>query len=166
MFLKVAPTFERINDIAESQSRSTKRNFLFDSYTAIRGATYAELRIVGAGFGLSTTLPLEVLKDKLESLAEKNPQKFYEAMDSPDIKIKAIIKMAVEAEIIAFIPHENKWVFTGTDELITLLERKEGITELEQFANFLKTSANGNQVKGNLQRMLTAKKEGKKDIKK
>lgn len=155
------PIFERIDDISESQSRSRRRNYLFDSLTALRGATYAEMRIIGAGFGLNTQLPLEVLRDRLEGIAEKEPKNFYEAMDNADNKTKAVITMAREAEIIAFIPHENKWVFTGSNELITLLDRKEGMTELDQFANFIKNNKNGDQIKGNLTRMLAAKKEEK-----
>jgi hypothetical protein len=151
--------FERVNDVKESGARSTKRNHLFDSLTAIRSWDYTQMRIMGAGYNLSTQLPMEVLKDKLEALAEADPETFAKSIDSDDLKIRAVIKMAKDADVISFLPQENKWVFTGSNEIITTLDRKEGLTEMDQFAEFLKNTTNGKQIKAQLERLITAKRK-------
>ena len=155
------PIFERVNDIAESEVRSKKRNYLYDSLTAIRVMTYSEMQVFGAGYNLSTKLPLEVLKEKLEAIAEKDPKTFYDAIDGPDLKVKAIIKMATEAEIIAYSAHENKWTYVGSNEVIVALDRKEGASYIDQFAAFLMNSSNGDKVKASLIKLLEKKKTGK-----
>jgi len=154
--------FERVNDVAEGQARSKKRNFLFDSLNAIRGWTYDEMRVVGAGYNLSPLLEKDVLKDKLEEIAEKAPEEFFKAIDSVDMKTKALIKLAKDAGVIEYIAHENKWVYVESQEIITLLDRKEGITETEQFALFLKNSANGDKIKGQIEKLVAAKRKAGK----
>lgn len=154
--------FERVDDSAESKVKSTKRNFLFDSLNAIRQWTPEEMRIIAASYNLSTSLPVDVLKDKLEEIAEVDPKKFYDLIDSEDTKIKAVIKLAMESGIIAFNAHENKWVYAEGGETIALLDRKEGINEMEQFKEFLKSSANGHNIKEQLKKLIKAGKESKK----
>jgi len=152
------PIFERVDEMKEANKRSAKRNYLFDSLNAIRNWSYDEMRIIGAGYNLSTSLPQDVLRDRLEEIAEKDPKTFFESIESDSLKTKAVIKMAKDAGVISFIAHENKWIYTGSDEPITILDRKEGITETEQFALFLKNNVNGDKILGNLKKLIAAKK--------
>ena len=157
------PAFERVNEAAEGKVRSNKRNALIDSMMAIRQWDYDKMRIMAASYNLSTQLPFEVLKDMLEGIAEKSPQAFFDSIDSEELEVKAVIKMAKDAGVISFVAHENKWIFTASNELIILLDRKEGVTETDQFALFLKNGANGEKVKQNIQKLLAATKKKKKE---
>lgn len=152
----VPPIFERIDEAKESRVRSKKRNYLFDSLSAIRDWTQDERRIAGAAYNLSTTLSPDELKDRLEEIAEKDPKKFYDGIDSTDNSTKAIIKMSQEAEIITYIPFEHKWVYVGSNETLALLDRREGVNEYQQLLEFLKNSANGPAIKGQLEKLLKA----------
>ena len=151
------PLFERVNDIEESTAKSKRRDYIYDSLTAIRSWDYSKMRLVGAGFNFNTKLPMEVLKDMLEELAMKDAKTFYESIDSRDLELKSLVRIAVEAEVISFIAHESKWVMNGSNEVLVLLDRKEGVTEFEQLAQFIKNSANGDKVKGNLEKLIKAK---------
>ena len=152
------PIFEKVDAVKESKIRSKKRNFLFDSLDAIRHWSPDEMRIAGASHNLSASLSIDVLKDKLEEIAEKDPETFYKAIDSEDNKVRAIIKLATDAEIIAFSAHENKWFYPGSGETVALLDRREGANETEQLKDFLKSAANGPEIQGQLQKLLKAKK--------
>lgn len=156
------PIFERIDDVLESQQRSSDRNYLLDSWNAIKVWNYDEMRIIAAGYNLDISQKIGVLKDKLETIAQKDPKKFYMSIDSEELKIKATIKMAKDADVIQYIPHESKWVFVGTNEPIVQLDRREGLTPDEQFALFLSNGVNGDKVKTNIQKMVTAKNAEKK----
>lgn len=149
--------FERVNDAAEAKARSDKRDFLYDALTAIRNWEPDEMRIIGASYNLSTSLSPDELKDALETIAMADPKTFYEAIDSEDTKIKAVIKMSVESGIIAFNAHENKYVYAGSGDTIATLDRVEGKKENDQFCQFLKTSANGAAIRGQLEKQLKAR---------
>jgi hypothetical protein len=97
-----------------------------------------------------------VIKDKLEEIAEKDPETFYKSIESDDNKIKAVIKLAKDAGIIAFSAHENKWTYTS-GETLALLDRKEGVDENVQLLHFLKSSVNGPAIQGKLEKLLKSK---------
>jgi len=153
----VIPVFERVNEAAESKIKSKKRNYLFDSLDAIRHWTPDEMRFAGASNGLSSSLEPDVLKDKLEEIAEKDPETFYKSIESEDNKVKAVIKLSTEAGIISFNAHEYKWVYPS-GETVALLNRREGENEVTGLTEFLKTSVNGPKIQGQLEKLLKANK--------
>lgn len=154
----VTPVFERINEVAEAKQRSNKRNYLKDSLNAIGRWDYEQMKAIGAGYNISTKLPMETIKDQLESIAEKDPETFYKNIDKESTKLKGLISVAKEAGVIHFSAMENTWYFTGTNEVITMLPRKEGVSEVDQFALFLDASANGPRIQGNIEKLVRAKK--------
>jgi len=155
----VIPEFERVDEVKESKIRSKKRNFLYDSLDAIRNWTPEEMRIAAAGYNLPELDP-DALKDRLDELAEKDTESFYNAIDSIDNKVRAVINLAKSRNIISYSPHENKWFYVGGGGTIVLLERKEGVDEMAQFTNFLKNSPNGAAVQDNLRTLIKNHKPG------
>lgn len=154
----VLPTFERIDDVAEAKQRTGKRNYLRESLNAIDRWTYEEMKAIAAGYNISTKLPQGTMRDRLESIAEKNPEVFYKNIDSEATKLKGLISIAKEAGVIHFTAIENTWYFTASGEVITILQRKEGVDETQQLALFLDASANGPKIQGNIEKLVRAKK--------
>lgn len=154
----VDPIFERVDETLESQVRSKRRNILRDSLNAIQGWTYDEIRIIGSAYNIPSTLSHDIIKDKLETIAERDPITFYKTIDSEDTKIKAVISLAKEQGIISYIGHEHKWIMTGSAETLAILTRVEGASETEQFAQVLLSGANGPKMRGNIEKLLKAKK--------
>lgn len=115
------------------------------------------MRFAGASNGLSSSLEPDVLKDKLEEIAEKDPETFYKSIESEDNKVKAVIKLSTEAGIISFNAHEYKWVYPS-GETVALLNRREGENEVTGLTEFLKTSVNGPKIQGQLEKLLKANK--------
>jgi hypothetical protein len=148
------PLFERVDEAKESKVRSKKRNFLYDCLDAIRNWTPEEMRIAGAGFNIPSDLEPDTLKDKLEELAEKDPETFYKAIDSQENKIAAIINLAKSKNIIGYSAFENKWFYVGTNDTIILLERREGTDETKQFVNFLMNTPKGADVQEHLKKLI------------
>jgi hypothetical protein len=146
--------FERVDEVKESRVRSKKRNFLYDSLDAIRNWTPEEMRIAAAGFNLPSDLEPDTLKDRLEELAEKDPETFYKAIDSQENKIAAIINLAKSKNIIGYSAFENKWFYVGTNDTIILLERREGTDETKQFVNFLMNTPKGADVQEHLKKLI------------
>ena len=47
---------------------------------------------------------------------------------------------------------------TGSNETLAILTRSEGVSETEQFAQILLSGANGPKIRGNIEKLLKAKK--------
>lgn len=149
--------FERVDEGLEAQARSRRRNILRDSLNAIQKWTYEEARIIGAAYNIPSTLPHDVIKDRLETIAEKDPVSFYKTIDNEETKVKAIISLAKEKGILSYNGHEHKWIMTGSGETLAILTRSEGVSETDQFAQVLLNGANGPKIRGNIEKLLKAK---------
>lgn len=155
----IEPKFEMVNEGKEAAMRTQRRSKLKDSLAAIEMWDFAKKRIVAAGFNITTTgMDEATVKDRLESLAEKDPVTFFNTIESEDVKIKAVIKMCTEEGIIHFSPHENKWIMVDSGETLVSLERREGTNETDQFCQFMKSAQNGPKVRKNLETLLSKKK--------
>jgi hypothetical protein len=152
------PLYERVDDAKEAKVRSKKRNYLKDSLNAIDLWTNEELRIAAASNFIPTTLDIETIKDKLETIAEQDPKKFYESIDDPINKSRAIITIAKEMNIIQYSAHENKWFLVGSNQTVALLDRREGVEPTEQFTQFMTNSPKGQDVKEQLLKLIKNKK--------
>lgn len=151
------PIFERVDEVKESKARSEKRNYLYDSLDAIRHWTPDEMRLSAAENGIPDTLDIDTIKDRLEELAEKDPKTFYDGIGSIENKMRAIINLAKSRGIINYSAHENKWLYAGSGDTIVLLERREGVNEMQQFINFLMNSPKGADVQEHLKKLIKAK---------
>lgn len=161
----VQPIYERIDEIKQASQRSDKRNYLKMSWDSIKQWNDKETKAMAAAYNIPTNQSRSVLKDILESIAEKDPEGFYKMIDSDDTKIAAIIRLSIEKGIIEFNPVENKWIYKGNGETAALLDRREGVDEFEGLKQFLKSAANGplvtDKLKGLLKIENDAAKKGK-----
>ena len=154
----IIATYECVDEAKEGREKSVNRNYKKDSWNAIAGWDYDEMRIMGAAYNLNPLLEKDDLKNRLEEIAEKAPKEFYEQIDSEDSKIKATIKLAMDAGIISYTAHEHKYFYPESNETVALLDRREGVTEQQQFAQFLKSNVNGPAIREKLVKQIKAKK--------
>ncbi len=154
----VPPIFEMVNDAAEASERSGKRSTLYDCLSAIRHWTRTEMQTIAAAYNINTDQETSVLKDRLEELAEKAPAEFYAKIDSEDTKVRAVIKLAIDAGIIAYSAHEHNYKMVESEAIIATLERRDGVEHTQQFVEFLNSAANGPAVLGSIQDALKKKK--------
>lgn len=151
-------TFERVDDIAEGKQRSQKRSALRDSLNAIDGWNNEELKAVGAGYNISTSLNPGTIKDRLEAIAEADPKTFLANINKTSTKIKGLISIAKEKGVINFVAHENTWYFSASQEVILVCKREEGKSEIDQLCRFLESAANGAQIQKNITDLVKNKK--------
>lgn len=151
---KVHPLFERIDEVAESKAKSQRRNVLRDSLNAIANWDMDELRAAGAAYNIPIDLDKDVIRERLEDIAEKDPVTFYKTIDNEETKTKGLINVAKQRGVISYNAHEHTWTMTGSGELIGALARTEGLDETTQFAQLLMTGANGAKIKKNIEKIL------------
>jgi len=155
----VEPLFERVDGAAESKARSEKTNYLRLALNAIDGWDYDHLRVIGSSYNISTKLDKEVIKEQLEAIAQKNPKAFFDRIDSEDTKVRSVIRIAREANVISYIGHERRWLFTEQDETIFTLELKEGVNEIDQLAKLLIDNPKGPAMRKAIEKLISAKKK-------
>jgi hypothetical protein len=155
----VPAIFERIDFEADANKKLSIRDKKLECWDALKHMEVGDLQVLAAGFNMNPDLDPAVLRAELGDMAEKDPHGFYDAMDSDIMRTKAIITMAVRSEVIKFNPVEYAWIYAGNEETITSLTRREGVSEREQFAEFLTNNAQGAIVLQQIKTMTAAKRK-------
>lgn len=159
----ILPLYERIDEVKQASIRSDKRNYLKMSWDSIAAFTEKQTKVMAAAYNIPTEQSKSILKDILESIAEKDPETFYNNIDNKDLVIAALIRMSIEKSLINYNPIENKWVYSGSGETVALLNRREGVDEFEGLKQYLKSAGNGSIIQDKLKGLL--KLENKENLK-
>lgn len=126
---------------ANIQGRKVKAEAL--GYAELMDAK--EIREFAAGMNWDVKLDIEALTDMVGEYAEKYPADFTEKAVDPLMKIKAVVKMALDSGKITYDPANYKILWANGQTLATL-ERRQGKTELDAFADWIQSSATGQKV--------------------
>lgn len=78
-----------------------------------------------------------LMRNDIEELAETNPEYFNELVKGKSIEYQAIVKQAVDRNIIAFDPAEYKFKWVGNQQTITILTPISGKNEIEKMGEWL-----------------------------
>ena len=90
-------------------------------------------------------------------IAEKSPEFFKKFIDDPKLESKAVIRRALDANVIAYIPVENKFTWTANGATIAMLERTEDGAYIEQLADWFMSHKNGLDTYKKIKGQLTTK---------
>lgn len=82
---------------------------------------------------------ISILKDRIEEMAETTPKIFNDLMEGKSVEYRAIIKKALDKQVIGFNPAEWKFIWSASQETLTVLQQIDGTNEVEQLAEFLMT---------------------------
>lgn len=137
-------TAQRIVDAGKQRAKMYRYVDLMDDQ---------ELRIVHAANGGNWEDSPSVAIANLYQLIDKDATKFEKMVDDKSTLVKAIIKRAMEANVITFNPMTNQFSWTG-GSVIATLDRKEGVDSLDLFAEWLDTSKTGEQVTFQMKKLI------------
>lgn len=80
-----------------------------------------------------------ILRDRIEEMAEATPKIFNDLMEGKSVEYRAVVKRALDNKVIAFDPAEWKFIWTASQDTLTVLQQADGKNEVEQLAEFLMT---------------------------
>lgn len=91
---------------------------------------------------------MDVLRNKVEDMADQNPEMFNDAIENNTIEFKSTIKRALDRQIIAYNPSEYKFLWVANQSVITSLGAGlDGKDEVSRFAEWCMTNGTkGDQV--------------------
>lgn len=152
----VMPLISRIDELAQSKANRANRKTKAEAMYAAENFSDQQVRDFVCGMNWDETEDMEILRERIEVLAEEQPGFFAKFVESPTFTYAATVKRAFDRQIIIYVPVENKIIWGSNQQAITILERVEGDTknEVERFAEYLIYAKNGEEIYKKLKALL------------
>lgn len=152
------PIFSRIDEVKQARKSVSEKQDRANAMFIASSMSESEVRDFACAMSWDEHEDGNILRDKLLDLADKNSEFFKNFINNKSIEFRAVIKRAMDNNIIAFQPVENKFIWVSTGQAIAILERCEGDKVLERMSDWVQTSKNGMEVFNKLKTMLRAEK--------
>jgi len=131
----------RIDEKKEAIENRERRDKKRLAGNAARAMKPQEIKDFAAAMQWDENLEIDVLRDKVEDLADQTPDLFNDAIANNGVEYKSNIKRALDRGIIAFNPAEHKFLWVANQQVITSLEAGlDGKNEIERFAEWCMTN--------------------------
>ena len=135
--------FYRVDKEGDAKKKNRMVDLELECLMFIKNCTPKEIKSLAAAFQLNENEPQEVLRNRLNEFARKDPERFNNLSTSKDVEIKATIQRAFTAQVIKFNPQQHKVVWGSNNATIATLKPVEGLKWQEQFYDWVKTSGKG-----------------------
>lgn len=151
--------FFRVDELKEAKDNRRIRKLRTNAMFLAGGYSDHEIRDFVSAMNWDETEDIEVLRNKVEELADKYPEEFEKAINGNAIEYKAVAKRALSAGIIEYSALENQVKWGNSGELIAVLDNvlESNKNEVDRFAEWLQTSKHGDAVFAKLKKMLSGK---------
>jgi hypothetical protein len=154
---EIPALFTYVDDLKEAKRTLKNRQVRSEALMVATRLQESEVRSFAAAMNWNELEDLDILKDKLTELADRDPDFFRKFMDDPRAEYKATIRRATDANIIAWIPVENKYQWVSNGGTIAMLERTDGDTHFEQMADWFMMHKNGQDTYNKIKKLLAGK---------
>lgn len=138
--------FRRIDEVVEARTSLTARENRANAMFVASQMAAQEIKDFASAMGWNENEDINIIRDKVMELAEKDPNWFIQFIDNKSIEYRAVIKRAMDNNIISWLPVENKFVWSANNQAIAVLDRCEDGKVLERMSDWLTTSKNGQEV--------------------
>lgn len=146
--------FARIDEVKAAKKSLSAREDRANAMFVASQFTAQEIGDFACAMGWNEHEDMNVLRDKVLELADKDAEFFKNFINNKSIEHRAVIQRAMNNNIIAFQPVENKFVWVSNGQTIAVLDRCESNQVLERMSDWLMTSKNGLEVYSKMKAML------------
>lgn len=155
------PIFSRIDENAAAKTARSERSERLKALNAAQEMTDADLVDFADAMQWDSAESYEVLRNKIEELADTNPIYFNDLVQSKAVEYQALIKQAMNKDLISFNHAEYKFVWSGNQQVITALSPTGTGNELQKLSEWMQTS--GNKGDDLYKKLKSLVKGGKKE---
>jgi hypothetical protein len=138
--------FRRIDEIKEAKLALTAKENRANAMFVASQMSHKEIQDFACAMGWDEHQDINIIRDNVMDLADKDPEWFRNFIDNKSIEYRAVIKRAMDNKIISWHPVENKFVWASNNQTIAILDRCEDNKVLERMSDWLSTSKNGQEV--------------------
>jgi predicted nucleic acid-binding protein len=142
--------FEFVDEAAKSEKESKQRNIKREALNLAVDLTAEEVRNYIAALGQDDTDKLEVLRNKLEALADNDPQSFLDLIGNKQALMKATINRAIKKSVIVFDAEQARFAWPNGEAILTV-SRTTGSDHIEELISYCVSSPKGEKVYQTLQ---------------
>jgi hypothetical protein len=149
--------FRRVDDVMEAKVSLTARENRANAMFVASQMTEQEVKDFASAMGWDEHQDIHIMRDKIMQDADNDPDWFKSFIDNKSIEYRAVIKRAMDNNIIQWQPVENKFVWASNNQPIAILDRCEDGKVLERMSDWISTSKNGQEVLIKLKGLLLKK---------
>ncbi len=132
-----ASTFELIDEKANAKSGRDRRGAKAKALAVAVEMNEQKAREFADAMLWDSTEDFDVLKNKIEELAETTPEFFNDLVNGKNMEYQALVKRAMDKKVISFDPAEHKIIWASNLQTITMLAPGSEKNEVVQFAEWL-----------------------------
>ena len=136
--------FRRIDERKAADDAKRERTARLKALNAAQDMTNKQVISFADAMMWDSTQDIVILRNKVEELADSNPEFFNDLVAGKSLEYRATIKQALDRKIIDFDYGEYKFVWSGNKQVIAMLSPVAGKNEVEKLADFLQ--ANGDKA--------------------
>lgn len=161
---RVTPKLEFVDDQAEGKERRKKRSILKQALDVAESLDIRQVKDFVASLNMNENQDNDVLRDIVESYAEKNAVVFLDAYKDKNFLKRATVRRASDAGIIFFDTHANKvrWVDSKNTAIATL-EPEAKDDWVKGFAEYCGSNSLGDKAFKEISRRISEKIVSGKD---
>ena len=127
----------RIDENAEAEIKRKERTARKKALDAAESMEDADIVNFADAMMWDSGEPANILRNKVEELAETDPEFFNDLIEKKEIQVRALVKQALDKRIITHDPVENKFMWASNMQLITALPVSLTANHVQQFAEWL-----------------------------
>jgi len=127
----------RIDENAEAETKRKERTARKKALDAAESMEDADIVNFADAMMWDSGEPANILRNKVEELAETDPEFFNDLIEKKEIQVRALVKQSLDKRIITHDPVENKFMWASNMQLITALPVSLTANHVQQFAEWL-----------------------------
>jgi hypothetical protein len=131
------PIFSRIDEKALATTQREKRTAKSLALVAAQKMSDKEVVDFADAMMWDSTEETDVLRNRIEEMAENEPVYFNELVQGNSIKMQAVVKRALDRELITYDPASWKFVWTNNQQPITVISPDGEKNHVEKMAEWL-----------------------------
>lgn len=131
--------FSRIDEVKAADNAKKERTARLKALNAAQDMTNKQVVTFADAMLWDSTEDMVILRNKVEELADTNPEFFNDLVAGKLLEYKAAIKQAKDRSIIEFDSAEYKFIWSGNRQTIAVLSPSGSKNEIEKLAEFLQT---------------------------
>lgn len=133
------PVVSRIDEVQSASNAKKERTARLKALNAAQDMNDKDVFNFADAMLWDSSEDILILRNKVEELADSNPEFFNDLVSGKTIEYKAAIKKAMNKKVIEFDPAEYKFLWCGNKQTIAMLSPAGDRNEVEKFAEFLQT---------------------------
>lgn len=148
------PLYELVEPARTAKESRSERSLRRDAMNVAAELSAAEVREFISSLNKDAGRDISILRDELETMAEKDPKQFIALSKDKNKSIQANVKRAIDKKIIKFDKASSSFKWATTDEVIVQVPRSSKSSYLQGFTNFVLSNKNGESVYEEIVKLL------------